>query len=249
MSEIKAVSFDADGTLIGTFAESSRGFEDFFIHVAESRGKTLTVQDLDPILKYAKEETAKWRATGFQPYASEENSRRYWLWFYEEVFSAMDLSDPKTVALEFLERYESGEFTSLYPDALPCLEALKARKIPMVVISNYAPLLERFLANLGISKLFKALLISGITGVEKPDPAMYKMGAEALSLPPESILHVGNDLQEDYYGPQNAGMQAVFLDRGHSSRDAAIRKIHTLDELSPMLEATTISQSRKSALS
>lgn len=230
-NSVKAISFDADGTLIGTFAHSSRGFENFFIHAAKSRGVHITLDDLEPILAYAKEETAKWRESGFQPYANEENSRRYWLWFYEEVFSEMDLPDPKDTAHEFLERFEAGEFTTLFPDVLPALENFRGLGIPMIVISNYSPILERFLAKLGIANFFKAALISGITGVEKPDPAIYAMGAEALGLPPAEILHVGNDLEEDYHAPIRAGMQAILLDRNHALTDPQITKIHSLSEM------------------
>jgi len=235
MNPVKGLSFDADGTLVGTFAGASMGFENFFLHAAASHGKYFSLEDLQPILQYTKEETVKWRASGFEPYASEENSRRYWLWFYEEVFSEMDLPEPKKTAHQFLERYEAGEFTMLYSDVLPCLQTLRAQGIPMIVISNYSPILERFLNKLGISHYFKAALISGITGVEKPNPALFQMGAEALALHPSEILHVGNDLEEDYRGPQNAGFQAVLLDRNRQCIDPSIHKIHTLEALVTLL--------------
>jgi len=147
----------------------------------------------------------------------------------------MDLPQPKEMAHEFLERYESGEFTHLYSDVLDCLQAVESKHIPMIVISNYSPLLERFLTTLGISKFFKAALISGIAGVEKPDPEIYRMGAESLALPPDEIVHIGNDLEEDYHAAQNAGYQVILLDRDRKCKEPAIRKIATLSELLPIL--------------
>jgi len=228
---IKAISFDADGTLLGTFADSPRGFEKFFLEAARSHGKKITLEIIEPVLSRIKEETRKRRQQGFKPYASEENSRLHWLWFYEEVFKALDLPNPKTLAHQMITRYESGEFTTLYSDTLPCLKTLASKNIPMIVISNYAPLLERFLNELGIDNFFQKTLISGIVGIEKPDPAIFQMGAKALSLNPQEILHIGNDLHEDYHGATQSGFQALLLDRDKIHADKNLSRISSLHRL------------------
>lgn len=230
-STIKAVSFDADGTLIGTFADSPRGFEEFFLKAALSRGKEVSITGLEAVLRRIKQEIVKRRSAGFKPYISEETSRQHWLWFYREVFSDLQLPDPVGMAQEFIGRFESGEFTSLYSDVMACLKTLKSKNIPMIVISNYGPLLDEFLFKLNVKGYFEKTLISGVIGLEKPDPNLFKMGAHCLGLSPEHILHVGNDIDEDYYGAQQAGFQAVLLDRDNLCQRKNIKKIASLTQI------------------
>lgn len=228
---LKAISFDADGTLLGTFPESPRGFENFFLNAAKEHGKPLSLAELEPILHSLQHELRRRRKQGFNPYASEEHIRKLWLWYYEQVFTACNLPQPESLALTMLERFESGEFTGLYSDTLPCLEYFLQKNVPMILISNYAAILEKFLADLGIKHFFNATLISAIEGVEKPSLQIYRRGAEKLKLKPHEILHVGNDLDEDYHGAVAAGYQAVLLDRDGACNDPSIPKIHSLKEL------------------
>lgn len=227
----KAISFDADGTLIGTFPDAPRGFENFFLNVAKAHGKIIASDELKPILSRMKEELGRQRAQGFKPYTSEDHIRKLWLWYYEHVFAACQLPEPERLAQDMLDRFESGEFTGLYSDTRPCLEYFQSKKIPMVLISNYSSLLKKFLSKLDIEHYFTAILISGIEGCEKPDSHIFHHGAQRLGLKPQEILHVGNDMDEDYYGAINAGFQAVLLDRDSTHHDPSLRKIRSLLEL------------------
>jgi len=233
--EIKAISFDADGTLLGTFTEGPRGFENFFLKAAKSHGHEITLEVLDPILRKLKEDVAHRRKEGWKPHASAKNSRLHWLWFYEMVFAALHIPHPKEKALELIGRFERGEFTSLYSDALPILSSFATKNLPMMLVSNYGPLLETFLTKFEISKFFKAILISGVVGIEKPDPELYRKGAVELGLSPFQILHIGNDLEEDYYAAKRAGFEAILLDRDELYQTQDIPKIRTLLELENLL--------------
>ena len=57
-------------------------------------------------------------------------------------------------------------------------------------------------------------MFSGIAGVEKPDPRIYKIALEmAGNIAPEEALHIGDSMRKDYTPARSVGMHALLLDR------------------------------------
>ncbi|KAG5249556.1 hypothetical protein OIU85_029299 [Salix viminalis] len=57
-------------------------------------------------------------------------------------------------------------------------------------------------------------VFSGLEGVEKPDPRIYKIALErAGKLAPEVTLHIGDSMRKDYLPAKSVGMHALLLDR------------------------------------
>ena len=57
-------------------------------------------------------------------------------------------------------------------------------------------------------------MFSGLEGVEKPDPRIYKIALErAGNIAPEEILHIGDSMRKDYVPAKSVGMNALLLDR------------------------------------
>lgn len=53
---------------------------------------------------------------------------------------------------------------------------------------------------------------SGIVGVGKPDPRVFQATIDALALPPERILHVGDSVHYDVDGAAACGLRSVHMD-------------------------------------
>jgi putative hydrolase of the HAD superfamily len=53
---------------------------------------------------------------------------------------------------------------------------------------------------------------SGLVGVGKPDARVFRATIDALALPPERILHVGDSAFYDVAGAAAVGMQAIHFD-------------------------------------
>lgn len=53
---------------------------------------------------------------------------------------------------------------------------------------------------------------SGIVGVGKPDARVFQATIEALGMPPERILHVGDSIHYDVEGGAAVGLQTVHMD-------------------------------------
>jgi putative hydrolase of the HAD superfamily len=117
--------------------------------------------------------------------------------------------DPLLADEAFAVFFAERQRVSLFDDARPALDFLAAR-FPLVSISNGNADLQR----IGLAPLFAATISAREFGVAKPDPRIFHAAAGAVDVPPEAVLHVGDDATLDALGALNAGMQAAWLNRG-----------------------------------
>lgn len=105
--------------------------------------------------------------------------------------------------------FEAGDF---YPDAIPCLMALRAAGYRVGLAGNQPEEAEGALADLGVPADFIAS--SAGWGVEKPSPEFFARVVEAAGATAGEIAYVGDRLDNDVLPAAAAGMAAVFLRRG-----------------------------------
>ncbi len=77
----------------------------------------------------------------------------------------------------------------------------------------------RLRERLGIHELFDAVVCSAEVGMAKPDPAIYRLAAERLGLPPEACVFV-DDSEANVRAAEQVGMRGIFfrVDRSHDLR-------------------------------
>ncbi|MBX9858578.1 MAG: HAD family hydrolase [Sphingomonas sp.] len=114
-------------------------------------------------------------------------------------------------------RVEAGrgytiEPRDFYPDALPCLAALRSQRLMVGIAGNQPEAAEAALHACGTSVDFIAT--SSGWGIEKPSPLFFERIADVAGLPPCAIAYVGDRLDNDIIPARNAGMVAIFLRRG-----------------------------------
>jgi FMN phosphatase YigB (HAD superfamily) len=132
----------------------------------------------------------------------------------------------------------------LYPDAVPCLTALKAAGYLVGVSGNQPPdVSERLVDSLGLD--LDVVASSAAWGVEKPDPGFFTRLAVEAGMAAEEIAYVGDRVDNDVLPAKAAGMTAVFIRRGpwgyvHATwpeAAAADLRIDSLAELPAALRA------------
>ncbi|WP_208935149.1 HAD family hydrolase [Paracidovorax avenae] len=96
----------------------------------------------------------------------------------------------------------------LYDDAIAALEFL-APRYPLMALTNGNADLQR----IGLGGYFEGSVTARTFGVAKPDPSIFHEAAQRLGVPPEAVLHVGDDATLDAHGALQAGMQAVWINR------------------------------------
>lgn len=100
----------------------------------------------------------------------------------------------------------------LYPDALPALAALRAQGFRIGIAANQPGGAEAVLRAAGVRADFFAS--STAWGVAKPAPEFFLKVVEAAGVPAGEIAYVGDRLDNDVLPARQAGMVAVFLERG-----------------------------------
>jgi HAD superfamily hydrolase (TIGR01549 family) len=106
------------------------------------------------------------------------------------------------------------DFTAqdLYPDAIPCLTALRARGYKVLIAGNQPIEAEAALARLDVPA--DVIASSAGWGVSKPDPRFFAKVIEAAGEPADAIAYVGDRLDNDVLPTLAAGMTSVFVRRG-----------------------------------
>ncbi len=101
----------------------------------------------------------------------------------------------------------------LFDDALPALARLRGAGYRVGLVSNWSWGLQEILEHTGLARLLDCAVISARAGYRKPHPAIYRQALDALGLPPERVLFVGDSPKADIEGPLDAGMAPVHIDR------------------------------------
>ncbi len=131
----------------------------------------------------------------------------------------------------------------LYADAAPCLRALGERGLWIGLAGNQPAWAESSLAELGLR--VDGIASSERWGVEKPSPEFFARVVKLAGVPAKQIAYVGDRLDNDVLPAADAGMIAVFLQRGpwghaHARRPEVARAdlhLRGLDELPRALDA------------
>ncbi|HUW42592.1 MAG TPA: HAD family hydrolase [Rectinemataceae bacterium] len=98
-----------------------------------------------------------------------------------------------------------------FPGAVDALDALRAARLRLAVLSDFPP--ERKLEYMGLSRCFDVALCSEDSGFLKPEREPFVMLCDSLALEPEDILYVGNSVRYDLAGARAAGLGAAILSR------------------------------------
>lgn len=109
------------------------------------------------------------------------------------------------------------------PAAESVLQALKGRGCALGLISNTAmtsgATFRVHLTRLGLLQYFDSLTFSDEIGYAKPSDRVFQHSLDALGIPPEAAVHVGDDRAADVGGALKAGLRAIWIARPLDSYD------------------------------
>lgn len=113
--------------------------------------------------------------------------------YHRLVLAAMGVPATGELLADLVRPIPAGEVLEVFPDVPPTLRAVRARGIPMAVVSDAWPGLPEVHAELGIGGFFEVYAISAVLGCSKPDPRMYHHASDRLGLDPGHCLFVDDD--------------------------------------------------------
>jgi HAD superfamily hydrolase (TIGR01509 family) len=98
------------------------------------------------------------------------------------------------------------------PDTPAVLDGLRSRGHALGVISNADGRVEADLVRSGLARHLATIVDSRVVGVEKPDPAIFRIALERMGVAPGDALYVGDVFSIDVLGARGAGLDAVLID-------------------------------------
>ena len=133
----------------------------------------------------------------------------------------------------------------LYPDARPCLAAMRQMGMWVGIAGNQTTRAGQILRSLDLPA--DMIGTSEDWGAAKPDPAFFHAVAAVTPCEPGEIVYVGDRLDNDLKPAKAAGMRTAFIRRGPwgyilenhpDMKDAADWRITSLAELPGLLAAS-----------
>jgi putative hydrolase of the HAD superfamily len=230
---IEVVFLDAGETIL----HPHPSFPELFARVCALNGYDVSVVEatsvqrrLAPHLVDLEEETG----VDF-PSLSPEGSRTFWSFLYRRLLGELGIVDEDLVASLYATFSDSASYR-LFDDALPAMSRLSDLGYRLGLISNFEEWLEEMLVELEVGDLFDVKVISGLEGVEKPDPAIYRLAVERAGVDPASAVHVGDSPALDAEPADAIGLKPVLVDRLGRYADSRWPTIASLDVLPELVE-------------
>ena len=168
---------------------------------------------------------------------SPVRSRRFWLGVYERMLTRLDLPSSDGLRDALYEDFTDLGNYAMFDDVPAVLDELTDAGLRLGIVSNYEAWLEDLLARLGVRDRFPIRVISGLEGLEKPDPRIYGLALERSRLAAAEVAFVGDNPEFDVYPPAAMGMFPVLIDRRGRHPDHDGVRITDLHDLPSVLEA------------
>lgn len=105
--------------------------------------------------------------------------------------------------------YEPGD---LYPDAIACLEAVRAQGLRVGIVGNQPELMERWARTEALPA--DVISSSASLGAKKPDPRFFEKIVELADCDASAMAYVGDRVENDVLPAAAAGLVAIHIRRG-----------------------------------
>ena len=153
------------------------------------------------------------------------------------VVGAEDVELAKRLGEDFLHRTTLQ--TNLVDGAIETLEYLKSKGYTLSIISNgFIEVQYTKLRRSGLLPYFSNVFLSEEVGYQKPDIRFFQAVLDRLNATPAECLVIGDNLQTDIQGAQNANMRAIFYNthsEHHSKNEFSGQIIANLLEIKTIM--------------
>ncbi len=202
MSSFKAIIFDLGGTLLHldypyiSTELRKHGYEiaepDFFESVSRINHKMEEVLAANP----ASTDASRWQI--------------YFDWLCDEL--QVELDRDNFILNRLKPRHASHNLWNyVLPGTQELLKTLKS-SYRLAMISNSDGRAEQKTVQYGLRPHLEFVIDSHCVGIEKPDPKIFKLALEKLSLYPGDCLYIGDIYSIDVVGSRAAGLTPILID-------------------------------------
>ncbi len=221
---IRAINFDAVGTVIHSVRPVAEVYAQIGGRFGSRRSIAVITQRIRTAL--AREDLIdrqrEWRT-------SEDRERQRWQSIVSEVLD--DVSDPSACFQELFEHFGRTDAWRCDPGFGALLRQLADQGFFLGMASNFDGRLRQVMQGLPGMQAIQSLVISSEVGCRKPSAAFFQAVCQSANLAPRQVLHVGDDIENDFKGAADAGLQALLFDPANRFDGRLSQRIASLDEL------------------
>jgi len=201
MAQIKAITFDLDGTL-AYGALDNENYEialiDYLHKIGYSKGSAKLNKSRQAMLERLRRSQAK------------NIELRFDLLYSNLLFDlGLDITQERLENIEGL--YNRFFRIKMVPGVKEMLVNL-SKRYKLAIVSNAISDVSRLaLQKLDLAKYFDSIVLSRDLGVRKPDPEIFSFALRSMWIKGSEAVHVGDSLEIDVQGGKNAGMKTVWI--------------------------------------
>jgi putative hydrolase of the HAD superfamily len=223
----RAVFFDAGETLV----HPHPSFPELFTEVVRREGFEIDTGQVHANIQLIVDRFALAAADGDLWTTSPERSRRFWHSVYDRFLDRLGIPERDGLHDTLYREFTDLANYALFDDVVPTLERLRPAGLVLGVISNFEEWLERLLEQLGVTGFFDVRVISGLEGIEKPDPAIFELALERSGVDAADAVYVGDNPAFDVDPAREIGMFPVLIDRRDRYPDLGSARIVRMTDL------------------
>ena len=139
---------------------------------------------------------------------------QFWRDYFTTIFQETGVPEERVDAVSATLRRMHAEdhlWTKVQEGAADALRSVRTMGFHLGVVSNADGRVAALLERLELAALVEFVIDSHAVGVSKPDPRIFRMGADRLGIVPEECLYVGDLYAIDVLGARSAGLRPLLL--------------------------------------
>ena len=226
-----AVFFDAGETLVHPHPT----FPDLFATILQREGHDVAAETIRERIHVVFDRFKRAADTNELWTTSPEKSRLFWHDVYAAFLRDLGIEDRDGLIDRVYTGFTDRANYRLFEDVPPVLDRLRDAGLELGVVSNFEAWLEQLLEELGVIGYFGVRVISGVEGMEKPDPRIFRLAMDRAGVRPEESVYVGDNPEFDVGPAAAVGMLPVLIDRRERFPDAEGARITSMAELPGVL--------------
>lgn len=218
MSSYKAVLFDLDDTLL----DRDNAVDKLFFIMLEK-----CYEDINDSIK--REMLQKFKEHDKRNYGQKDKTK-----VLEAFFDAYPpkYRIPHNDIIAFWNKHFPYCF-SVNEDRINIVNEIKSQVKVAIITNGTVHRQKAKIMSTNLHHYFETIIISDEVGVSKPDKRIFELALNMLNVQPEDTLFVGDDLERDIGGCQNANIKGIWFNPG---------RIKNVTEIKPFAEIDTFDQ-------
>jgi putative hydrolase of the HAD superfamily len=210
----KVICLDAFGTLFGVRGSVGQ----IYSEIASKYGVECVPDALNKFFYTVFQNSAPCIFPGVPTAEIPQYEYQWWREINRQTFTAVGAIEQFAdfdLFFQHLYRYFTTPAAwEIYPDVLPALTNWQRSGVELAVLSNFDSRLHTVLEVLELASYFSTVTISTEVSAAKPQPEIFTAALAKYQCQPRCAWHIGDSLEDDYFGAGNAGLMAIWLNRG-----------------------------------